>query len=84
MDCNEYCIEPSCRYCPKSKIKEIYCKNCNVDLDIYYYIDNKCLCLKCAIKYIEDNIERFEEEYNIFETEQDIIDCLNTHFDRKF
>lgn len=77
-------MEDSCRGCSKCKIKEIHCKNCNVDLDIYYYIDDKCLCLDCAIKYVEDNIERFEEEYDIFENRKDVVDFLKTHFETRF
>lgn len=84
MYCNEWCHESSCRYCPKSKIKEIHCDNCDIDLDVFYDIDDKCLCLECAIEYVQDNIEQFEDEYDEFETEQDIIDCLNTHFKSQF
>lgn len=84
MDCNERCHEESCKYCPKSKIKEIHCTDCKMDLEVYYYIDDKCLCLNCAIKYVQDNIEQFQKEYDEFETEQDIIDCLNTHYKNIF
>ena len=84
MNCNECCFEPSCRGCPHCNIKEIHCDNCEIDLDIYYCIDDKALCFECAIEYIEDNIKRFEEEYDVLETQQDIIDLLDTHFKTRF
>ena len=84
MWCNEYCPEVSCRGCPKSKIKELHCDRCDIDLDIYYDIDDKCLCLKCAIKHVEKNMDQFEKEYGIFKTEEDIIELLETHYKRIF
>lgn len=79
------CGLPCLLNCPYRKQLVCICDECKDYItDFYYEIDNKQFCQKHAIDYIEENIEYFEKEYGIFESEEDITDLLETNYKRRF